>query len=248
MAEVTLGTGARRSERSSFFLCMAIVLAAIIFGGFGMSYFIPMANGSLTELHALVHVHGFFYFSWMGLLIVQSALINRKKTALHRSIGLLGIAIAACMVSFGAIVTIRTGSIQVAASDPTAYGIMYISLVSLVGFVLLFFLAIRDIRDSAAHRRYILLATLIFVMAGLNRIFLAVFGIGFEGHLSYLPKYLVVDAMILALIAFDWRTLGRIHEATAIGVTVNLVPQILHVPIVDSDAFVSLTHWLAALA
>ena len=248
MAEISLGAGAHRTERRPFFLCMTILLAAIIFGGFGMSYFVPMANGSLADLHALIHIHGFFYFSWMGLLVLQSVLINRGNVALHRSLGLLGIAVAACMVSFGSVVTVRTGAIQVAASDPTAYGIMYISLVALVGFVFLFFLAIRNVRDAAAHRRYVLLATIIFVMAGLNRIFAGLFGIGFEGHLSFLPKYLVVDAMIIALLVYDWRTLGQVHRATAVGAAANLLPQLLHVPIVDSSAFVGLTHWLATLA
>lgn len=247
MAELSLGA-AQRSATGSFFLWMSVVLAAVIFGGFGISYFVPMVGGTLPELHALVHVHGFFYFSWMALLVVQSALINRRQVAVHRSLGMLGIAVAACMTSFGAIVTVRTGAIQVAASDPTAYGIMYISLVSLVGFVALFWLAIRNITDSAAHRRYVLLATIIFVMAGLNRIFLALFGIGFEGHLSYLPKYLVVDVFIVALLLYDWRTLGRIHHATLVGGAANLVPQVLHVPIVDSSLFVGLTHWLAGLA
>ena len=247
MAEISLGAGAHRTERIPFFLCMTILLAAIIFGGFGMSYFVPMANGSLADLHALIHIHGFFYFSWMGLLVLQSVLINRGNVALHRSLGLLGIAVAACMVSFGSVVTVRTGAIQVAASDPTAYGIMYISLVALIGFVFLFFLAIRNVRDTAAHRRYVLLATIIFVMAGLNRIFAGLFGIGFEGHLSFLPKYLVVDALIIALVVYDWRTLGQVHRATAVGATANLLPQLLHVPIVDSGAFVGLTHWLATL-
>ena len=152
MAELSLGA-AQRSVTGSFFLWMSLALAAVIFGGFGISYFLPMVGGTLPELHALVHVHGFFYFSWMALLVVQSTLVNRRQVALHRSLGMLGIAIAACMTSFGAIVTVRTGAIQVAASDPTAYGIMYISLVSLVGFVALFWLAIRNIGDSAAHRR-----------------------------------------------------------------------------------------------
>lgn len=218
----------------------------IVLGGFGISYFVPMAQGSLSELHALVHVHGFFYFSWMALLVYQSALINQNNVARHRSVGLLGIAVAACMVSFGTMMTIRFGAFQVAAFDPTAYGVMYVSLVALTGFVILFFLAIRNVRDSAAHRRYILLATIIFVMAGLNRIYFSLFSIGFEGHLSYLPKYLTVDALILAVIIYDWRTLGRLHQTTIVGTAVNPAPQALHVLIVDSGASIGLTRWLAS--
>jgi hypothetical protein len=50
------------------------------------------------------------------------------------------------------------------------------------------------------------------------------------------------------LAAYDWRTLGRLHRATVVGGLVNVVPQLLHVPIVDSAAFVALTHVLGAMA
>lgn len=149
------------------------------------------------------------------------------------------------MICFATMVTFRFNAIQLAAGDPTIYGVTYISMVAIVGFVALFFLAIRNIRDSTAHRRYILLATNIFLIAGLNRI-LGLFGIGFEGHLSYLWKYLTVDALIVALLIYDWRTLGRPHHATQVGAAVNVIPQLLHVPIVESGMFVAFSHWMAA--
>jgi hypothetical protein len=248
MAELTADSGARQSVRTSFFLWMTVGMAFIVFGGFGLSYFIPMASGTLRDLPPMVHVHGFFYFAWMALLVFQSALINQNNVALHRSLGMLGISIGTAIMIFGTLVTLIFTKVGMLDGDPTIYGLMYISQIAVIGFGILFFLAIRNLRDSAAHKRYILLATATFIIGGVNRWLDALFGLGFEGHLNYLPRYLVVDVFVLAMIAYDWRTLGRLHQATIIGTAVNVVPQLLHVPIVSSTTYVNLTHWLANLA
>lgn len=246
-----LSVGARPDDvaaRSAFFLWISLALAAVVFGGFGLSYFLPMASGTLAPLAPVVHVHGLFYFAWMILLVVQAGLVNRGNVGLHRSLGMLGISIGTGLVILGTFVTALFARKAIALSDPTIYGVTYISLLAVIGFTILFYLAIRNIRDSAAHKRFMLLATTVFVIGGLNRIYLALFGIGFESNLTYLPKYLTVDLVIAALLWYDWRTLGTVHRATLIGGAINVVPQALHAPVVGSDAFISLTHWMAGLA
>lgn len=245
MGELTLGRGAGTLSRS-FFLGMALAMAAAVFFGFGLSYLLPMARGELPPLAPVVHVHGAFYFGWMGLLVFQAMLVSGGHVALHRSIGTIGIALGTGMAIFGLLVTVLFA--RKGAADSTVYGLTYISLVAVAGFAVLFFLAIRHVRDPAAHKRYILLATTVFLIGAVNRIFGGLFGIYFDSHLTYLPKYLVVDAFILGLVIYDWRTLGRLHRATIVGATINVVPQLLHVPIVDSATFVALTHALGAMA
>jgi hypothetical protein len=247
MAELTAGVGAKQDVSPSFFLWMATAMAAVIFGGFGISYFQPMIAGTLGPLPALVHVHGFVYFSWMVLLIVQPILVRQGNVAWHRSLGLLGISIGTALLIFGSLVTVIFTNRGIQGSDPTVYGLMYISLLAVFGFGLLFFLAIRDIRDSATHKRLILLATTALLIGGINRIYGQLFDLGFETNLTYLPRYLTVDLFIVAILIYDWRTLGKIHRATIIGATVNVVPQLLHAPIVGSVVFVELTHWLGEL-
>ncbi len=248
MADTALGVGTGTGTRPAFFLWMAVVMAAVVFGGFGLSYFVPMATGSLAPLAPIVHVHGVVYFAWLILLVTQAMLINRGSLALHRSMGLLGIAIGTGLVILGSLVTALFARKAIAMSDPTIYGVTYISLLAVFGFSVLFWLAIRSTSEPAAHKRYILLATTVFLIGGLNRIYLFLFGVGFETNLTYLPKYLTVDLLIAALVWYDWRTLGAIHRATWIGGAVNVIPQLLHVPVVGSDAFVGLTHWIAGLA
>ncbi len=248
MAEIASNVGTGRAVRLSFFFWLAIAMAVLVFGGFGISYFQPMAAGTFPSASPVVHVHGFFYFSWMVFLVVQVALVNQGNVVLHRSLGLLGISIGTAAVIFGCMVTILFTQRLVADSDATVYGLMYISLLAVLGFSVLLVLALRNLRNSEAHKRYILLATASFLIAGFNRIFQGVFGLGVETDLTYLPRYLAVDAFIVALIVYDWRTLGKLHHATVVGSLVNIVPQVFHAPIVHSSTYIALTHWLGRLA
>jgi hypothetical protein len=246
VTESVLEARAARPVRPRFFLWMAAVMAAMVFYGFSLSYFLPMARGALAPLAPVVHVHGSLYFAWMALLVAQSVLVAQGRIALHRSLGLTGIALATGLIIFGAIITALFARVQIA--DPAVYGLTYISLVALVAFGALFVLAMTHLREPEAHRRYVLLATIAFLIASLNRIYAYHFGLDFETYLSYLPRYLTVDLLIVALLIYDLRTRGRIHRATLVGTAVNLVPQILHAPIVGSSTFVALTHGLASLA
>ena len=245
MAELTLGRSTGIVSRS-FFVGMALAMAVLVYFGFGLSYLLPMARGELPSLAPVVHVHGAFYFAWMLLLVFQALLVTSGRVALHRGIGTVGIALGTGMALSGLVITVLFA--RKSAADPAVYGLTYISLVAVAGFAVLFFLAISHVRDPAAHKRYMVLATTVFLIGAVNRIFGGLFGIFFDSHLTYLPKYLVVDAFIVALAAYDWRTLGRLHPATVIGGLVNVVPQLLHVPIVDSAAFVALTQTLGAMA
>ena len=65
--------------RPSFFLCMTVIMTLFILGGFGLTYWMPMASRTLSPLPPVVHLHGAFFFSWMVLLVVQAVLINRRR-------------------------------------------------------------------------------------------------------------------------------------------------------------------------
>ena len=247
MSELAIDANVNQSISPSFFLWMTIFMAATIFAGFGITYFQPMVAGSQLPLPPVVHVHGFFYFGWMLLLVTQPMLVRQGNVALHRNLGLFGIAMGTGVVIFGSIVTIIFTKRAVAESDPAVYGLMYISLLAVLGFAALLFLAIRNIRNAASRKRFILLATTVLLIGGINRIFGAL-GFGFDANFVYLPRYLTVDLFIVALLVYDWRTIGKPHSATIIGASINVMPQILHAPIVASGTFVQLTHWLGNLA
>ena len=245
--QVPAGTVEAGRQRPRFFLGLTIIMAAIIFFGFGMTYFLPIATGSLEQpIAPIIHLHGLFYFIWMIWLVSQSSLAVTGRVALHRSMGMLGIAFATGTVLTGAIATVVF--VAKFIDDPAIYGLNYISYLAVFGFMALFWVAIAKVRDSEAHKRLVILASMTFVIGGLNRIFLGLFGIDVDTHMGYLPRYLTVDVLIAAMLIYDWKNLGRIHGATVLGAAVNVIPQILHVPIVESGWFIALTHWTGSLA
>src|SRR5262245_15964841 len=93
MAAAISTDATRAAFRPTFFLYMTLVMTLFIFSGFGLTYWIPMASGSLAPLPPVVHLHGAFFFSWMTLLVVQSLLVSTRNVRLHMSLGTFGIAL-----------------------------------------------------------------------------------------------------------------------------------------------------------
>lgn len=246
MVDITASTGTHSAFKPSFYFWMTVALAAVIFGGFGLSYFQPMASGSLRPMSPVVHFHGLFYFAWMILLMVQSGLVNSGNVVLHRTLGTMGISIATGLVIFAAVISV----VNIAASlelgaNPFIFQLMYLNLVAIVSFTILFSMAMNNTRRSDYHRRYILIATIAFIGAGINRFYVFAFEVDFA---PFWILYAVSDLFIASMVLHDWKTLGKLHPATITGAAIVIAIQVMHWPISGTAAFESLTYWLAGLA
>jgi len=231
--------------RPSFFFWMTMIMAFLVFGGFGLTYWQPMVSRTLEPLPPVVHLHGLFYSLWMILLVVQSFLINVRNVQLHRSLGTFGIAIATGVIILGSLITILFGRFQSANPPPDYYNLMYLGVVAVLCFGSLFCLAIRNVRYPDNHRRFILFATISLLAPGINRLYMVPFS------LTSLPlpaMYLTLDALITAIIIYDWRTMGKISTATITGAAIIIIPELLHAPIAGSAAFADLCNILIGFA
>lgn len=235
----------KRSFRPSFFFCMTILMAFFVFGGFGLTYWQPMATGTLNPLPPVVHLHGLFYSTWMILLVVQSFLINVKNVQLHRTLGTFGIAVATGVIILGMLITILFGRFQSADPPPDYYNLMYLGVAAVLCFSSLFVLAIRNVRNPDNHRRLILFATISLLAPGINRLYMVPFSLA---SLPLPAMYLTLDVLIAAILIYDWRTMGKISTASITGATIIIIPELLHAPIAGSDAFSGLCDILTNLA
>jgi hypothetical protein len=244
MAEAT-AAAVRRPFQPSFFFWMTVIMAAFVFGGFTLTYLKPMVTGTLAPLPPAIHVHGLFYFSWMILLVVQAFLVNVKNVPLHRSVGTFGIVIATAVLILGALITILFG--RSARDNPPAdyLNLMYLSVVALIGFGTLFCLAIRNTRQPDIHRLLMLFATINLLPPGINRLYIVTFGLT---NVPLLATFITMDVLALAVLIHHWRTRRSIAGAAVTGMAFILVPQLLCVPIVNSEAFASLIGAVADLA
>jgi len=234
--------GATTTFRPSFFFWMTLLMAFFVFGGFGMTYWYPMAAGTFPPAPPVVHVHGLVYSSWIILLVVQSALVNAHNVRLHRSLGMFGIALATAVIMMGALITIL-GASNAAGGGPS-HGI-FLGITAVTGFGILFTLAIRNTRNPDVHRRLILFAMLPILPPGIHRFYMVPFGID---YFPLVPMYITLDLMAIAIIVQEWRSSGTINKYTWIGAGWIVLQQIVHATYGMSASFGAVVDWLGGLA
>lgn len=233
----------KKTLRLSFYFWTAFVMAAYVFGGFSLAALQRYLTNDPKTMPPVVHLHGVTFISWMTLLMVQTWLINVKNVALHRSLGTFGIALATAVLFTGMLIV----ALSMSTGTPTApfyYDLNYLSLAALGGFVTLFTLAIRHVRDPDNHRLLILFAVIPMLPPGINRTYQVL------GQLNYLPvpaTYLTMAAIAAALIVHDYRTNGRLSFASKVGGAIVFGQQLLHVPITRSGPFAELLSFLTSL-
>lgn len=225
-----------RGFRFSFHFGMTLVMAFFVFAGFGMTYWFPMATGTLRPAPPVVHVHGVVFSAWMVLLVVQSALVNARNVALHRSLGLFGIALATAVLFMGATITLLGLRGSVSRGSPSAdfADAMYLSFMAIAGFGLLFTLAIRQVKRPEIHRQLILFSVLPLMPPGVNRFYMVPFQLP---AIPVLPLYLTLDALAIAILAYEWRRKGAIGAYSLVGAGWLVLQQSLHVPVAGSAWF-----------
>lgn len=223
---------------------MTLLMTFFVFSGFGMTYLFPLATGTFPPAPPIVHLHGIVFFSWMILLVTQAALIGSGNVALHRSLGTWGIAHAAVIVYTGALIQLLglARSIRNGGTGPFDAG--FLGLMAVIGFTLLFTLAIRNTRKPDVHKRLILFAMLPILPPGVNRFYQVPFGLD---YIPVLPLYLTLDSMALAILVHEWRMSGRIGKYSMIGAGFIFVQSLIHVPIVQSDWFLEAVRYVAAM-
>lgn len=239
MTEAIASKATGRAFQPSFHFWMTLLMAFFVFGGFGMTYLGPLASGSFPPAPPVVHLHGFVFFSWMVLLVVQSLLVNVKNVRLHRSMGTFGIALATALILFGTLITLVAFS-----RGSEGIGTSYLSVVAPLTFTALFVMSIRAVRTPTQHRNLILLATISILMPGVNRFYGS--GLGLD-YVPYAATYLTLDAMIAAIFIHDWRKDGKVGRLTQIGAAIVITPQLFFPLVVGTPWFIAFCNLLGSL-
>jgi hypothetical protein len=146
-------TGVRRDAARPFYFRLGIVLAGIVFLAFSRNYWAPLAQGTL-DLPRAVHIHAVLFFLWMIFFVVQTTLVARGRTSLHRELGLLGISIATAMVITGVVATTVSLKAGLAGPNPEfARRANVLGMFAMALFSIFIALAIANIRRPELHKR-----------------------------------------------------------------------------------------------
>src|SRR3954471_24572786 len=83
-----------------FFSIASIVTAVTILAGFSHTYG-PRLVGAAPGVPWIIHLHAVVFTSWLVFYVTQTTLVSTGRTAVHRRIGIAGVALAALMLVVG---------------------------------------------------------------------------------------------------------------------------------------------------
>jgi hypothetical protein len=241
---------------SKFYVTMAAIFAAIAFGGFFMTYWLQVAQGTFTG-SAMLHLHGLLFSAWTLFFLSQAIMMANGRYRSHRKWGLLGISLATAMVFIGLAVALQglQARLDLGHGDPArAFAIIPISGILLFGGLVTG--AIANLRRPEWHKRLMLVATAGILQAAVARFFfLAATGSG-PGlrpgmgpprpvEISIVPGILVM-LLVVAAMVHDRRSHGRVHPAYWWGFGALLAVQIARPLLARTEAWYGFTDFLLA--
>ena len=200
---------------------MIIALAAVVFVGFGPSFYLRGVFANERTLTPLLYVHGIVFSMWIALLATQSALIALRRPDVHRKLGLLALLLASAMIVLGSATALTLAARLLHSQGATAAGRASLALLDLPVFAGLVVAAVLLRRRPQAHKRLMLLATVALIGAAINRLPLP------AEFASRYARFLLVDIFCLALAVWDVLSTRRIHVATLAGTSAIVLDQIL---------------------
>jgi len=243
MASPPIAASAQAPNERLFFTGMAVTMLIVVFAGFTRSFYL---NSLFPDWHrppeAIFYIHGTVFTAWVLLLVAQVSLVRAGRRDVHRKIGAAGAVLAALMVVLGTIAALvaarrSTGFVDVPV-PPLQF--LAIPLFAIAQFAVFAWLAIARRRDLQAHKRLMLLATMMLTGAAVARLPL----VSNWGPLGYFG---VTDLLLIPLVIWDLRTRGRLHPVTLWGGLLILALEPVQLMISGTAGWLAFARWATGL-
>jgi hypothetical protein len=227
----------RRAPLPGFHLGLAALMTGIVVLGF-WPYYAGLVTGSGTA-HPLLHAHAAVFSGWLILLIAQTWLVYRRRVGVHQRLGRWGIYYGVGLLLFGAITAFAAPVLAVAEGRMTvdqAAGFLVLPIGDILLFAGFFTAGIMARRNREAHRRLMILAAVALIFPGAAR---------FAGDAGVLPVLALWLSPLIAAMAHDAYTTGRVHRVYWIGLAI-LVAAISRVALMDAEPWLAIGRRLLA--
>jgi uncharacterized membrane protein len=188
-----------------FFLAMAIILLVTFFIGFAPSYYLAgMTNAPLPD--KTIHIHAIVFTIWILLYITQVSLVFINKVNLHRQLGMISFVFTFVMVTTGLMASVDALKRTIAPGVDELLFIINITMT--LGFASFVAAAYKMRSTPASHKRFMLMANIALVFAGLIRwpVDLLYHNIPLAARASYL--------FLLPIVLYDLWSIRKIHRVT----------------------------------
>lgn len=235
--------------KTSFYGRMSLLILAIAIAGFWASYFSPLAQLQFAHDNPWVHWHAVSAGAWVVLFVVQTHLAANENFRLHKAIGLAALVVIPATIIFGSLLMLdffaRLLNEGGADSLLTLRVISLINLTNLLAIALLTGSAFGLRRSNGSlHKRFMLMATILFAGPALLRI---------AGALPYqivpapLAAGVLLAILLLASPVHSKMTTGRFHRSDILAALLAIMV-VARVPIAAfSDMWGRPSIWLASL-
>lgn len=228
----------------NFFLTMTAVSWLAIISGFAPEL-IDHARGDSPFPGAMVLIHGGVFFGWLILFTAQVWLIRSRNLRLHKRLGAVAAVLIPLMVVLGLEANVVAQRAHFLAGQ-SQLNFMIVPVVDMILFGATGAAALLTRKQPAAHKRLMLFATISLLDAGFARSLgvwlFNVVGDGFFGFWAQI--FLGSDLMIVAAMAYDSVTRGRVHPVWLIGLPVFLAMQLASSAIYHAPGWIPVARYL----
>jgi hypothetical protein len=212
---------AREDRRGAIFWLTLLWIGLV--AGFGVD--LPRFLKERPAAPLIIDIHAICMIAWLAVLTAQVALVETRRIALHRKLGLWagGLAILVVVVSGPAAVS----SIKVGLGQPGFVPqFLALNLVDVVGFAAFIGAGFAYRHDPAAHRRLMALAAVSVADPGFARLSGAFLPEGTTIWSWFVLTFWGNLLMLALLVGLDLTRRGRVHPALAIGATLTLAGEL----------------------
>ncbi|MBT8258143.1 MAG: hypothetical protein KJO49_06695 [Bacteroidia bacterium] len=175
-------------------LYLALGLLVVLIG-FSKTYFVKLGDFTLPY-----HVHGISATLWMILLIIQPYLFQKGRLKTHRILGWTSLVLVPTLIIAG-IIMMRL-MIQGQANYPPniVYKLAFIDAFTLLGFAVLFILALYYRKNLKLHSRFMVATIFGPLLPALTRLFIFSIGIASNFNQGLTYSYIVIELVLLFII------------------------------------------------
>lgn len=211
-----------------FFLLYILAAWGVVFIGFYPSVSDRFQGHADYPAPIILQIHVFTFTAWLCLLTTQIMLVRVGRQDIHKLLGIAGIALIPVLLVTGIGAELHSQRFY-SPKYPANLQFFIAPLVQMLVFATCASLAFLFRKDSPAHKRFILLATSMILVAAYNRWWgeglYEIFGDGFWGMLIH--NFAGPDMLMVAAMAYDAVTRHKIHWAYKIMVPLILAAELM---------------------